>query len=50
VFFDDLPYIVFQYEVNLMALNSDKFACMMPMVEQNGFPYVRNTLINAECP
>lgn len=38
VFFNDLPYIVFSYDVNLMALNTDKFGFLLEPFEKIGMP------------
>ncbi len=50
LFFNDLPYIVFHYDVNLMALNTEKFGFLLPLFEETGHPLIHAVLIQAERP
>jgi peptide/nickel transport system substrate-binding protein len=50
VFFNDLPYIILAYDVNIMAINSDKFGFLVPVAEEYGHPLIHASLIAVELP
>ena len=50
VFFDDLPYIILEYDVSLKAINKDKFDFMIPLAEEYGHPLIHPVLIEIERP
>ena len=50
VFFNDLPYVVLEYDVNLMAVNQDKLGFMIPLAEEYGHPLVHAIIVGVDRP
>ena len=50
VFFNDLPYVVLEYDVNLMAVNQDKLGFMIPLAEEYGHPLVHAIVVGVDRP
>ena len=50
VFFNDLPYIVLENDVNLMAINQDKLGFIIPLAEEYGHPLAHSVIVETERP